>query len=140
MSPPADPAAPSLARSIRDAMWSLTPSGRPRPVVEARDVAAELIAALGHGRPIAGFDMGSAVVIAGRMAEPRVWVRADGRTWTLTTIEAATVALRIRIAAFRAADLLADAFNRAIVEAEGRMDRLHSPFPEGLAPRIEDGE
>lgn len=134
---------PTLAQSVRDAMLGLFSRSAERPATDtsapgendAHDVVGELIAALGHGRPIVGFDMGATVLVSGRMVEPRIWVRADGRTWTLTLLEAGTAALRIRIAAFRAADLLADAFCRAMVRAERRMDEIHA-----VGPRFEDGE
>lgn len=111
---------PTVAEQVRDALWAAAPR---EPAGGTDDPVEQLIDALSTGRP-RGFDMGVAVVVTGEAIEPRVWVRADGRTWSLTTLEAMAGAIRFRLAAFRAADRIADALAHAVRLAERRMDEL----------------
>lgn len=99
---------------------------------------AEIIAAL-RATPLLGFGMswflsspgagmreraGDADADAGD-ARPYVAVRADGRRWVLTTIEAACLALSLRLTPrFRGRDLFADALGAAVREAEDRLTAL----------------
>lgn len=142
MSPPIDTAADahavrpaaSLAATICAAMLAVERRlgfGRPQTAAPAETPTAldDLIAALSRGFRPDGFGMGGTVVVSGPFLEPRVWVRADGRFWSLTTIEAGVAAIRCRVEGFRAGPRLADAFNYAVVCAERRMDELNGQSP-----------
>ncbi len=147
MSPPIDTAAdahvvrpaaslapPSLARSICDAMRAVERRlgfGRLQAAAAPDTPTAldDLIAALSRGFRPDGFGMGGMVVVSGPFLEPRVWVRADGRFWSLTTVEAGVAAIRCRVEGFRAGSRLADAFNIAVRVAERRMDELNAVSP-----------
>lgn len=80
------------------------------------------------------FDIDSTVVISGAEIQPMVIVRMDGRAWTLPSFEAAMLALRIRLSPnLRAADLFADAFCLASVQAENKLAQLHD-WSAGVRP------
>lgn len=97
---------------------------------------AEIIAAL-RATPLLGFGMswflsspgagmreGGGDAVADD-ARPYVAVRTDGRRWVLTTIEAACLALSLRLTPrFRARDLFADALGAAVRESEARLSDL----------------
>ena len=95
--------------------------------------ADEILLALRTG-PARTFDLTSAVVIVGAVMTPTVVVRMDGRSWTLPSLEAALLALRTRLEpGLRAADLFADAFCLASVQAEGKLAALHD-WSAGVRP------
>lgn len=141
MAPPPTPSAASAA-----------PSASPTPFPDATGVQhafnlplidsgfgahAEVVAALRDG-PLRGFDMGATAVVGETSIEGRVWLRADGQLWTLTTLDASLLALLVRMERFRAADLLADALVRASIDAERRVDAIHRWS--GRIRPTEDGE
>lgn len=91
---------------------------------------AEIIAAL-RATPLQGFGMSwlldRELMDAGGVSDiqPYVALRAGGRRWILTTIEAACLALSLRLAPrFRARDLFADALGAAVRESEARLTAL----------------
>jgi hypothetical protein len=87
-----------------------------------------------HGGPARSFDLDTTVVVTGSAIEPRVVVRMDGSIWILPTLEAALLALRIRLEpGLRAADLFADAFALASRQAEARLAALHD-WSAGVRP------
>lgn len=93
---------------------------------DAYDIAGdEILQALLTGAART-FDIDSTVVISGTEIRPMVIVRMDGRAWTLPSFEAALLALRMRLLpGLRAADLFADAFCLASVQAEEKLADLH---------------
>lgn len=124
-----------FAAAVAAAMSGKAPM--PRPVDPRRDPAAgddspldDLVGALSARLRPEGFDMGATVVVSGRMIEPRVWVRANGRTWTLTTIEAGVAAIRCRLEApALIGSRLAEALSQAVRLAEQKLERLHAASP-----------
>lgn len=101
-----------------------------RAEVERDEPLDALVAVLSSPFRPEGFAMGATVVVTGRMVEPRVWVRAQGRTWALTTVEAGVAAIRCRIEApALIGQRLAEAFNHAVRLAERRMDALNAASP-----------
>ncbi len=109
-----------------------------RPLVDTGfDSHTEVITAL-RGGPLVGFDMGSTAIVGAAGIEGRVWVRADGRTWSISCLDASLLALLVRIEAFRASDLLADALVRASIEAEHKVEAIHRWS--GRVGPTEDGE
>lgn len=141
MSPPIE--------NARASRLNLDPSGHPkssrdghqalnRPLVDTGlESHAEVIAALRDG-PLVRFDMGSTAIVGPGGVEGRVWIRADGRTWSISCLDASLLALLVRIEAFRAADLLADALVQASIEAEHKVDAIHRWS--GRVRPTEDGE
>lgn len=103
-------------------------------VLDAYDLAGDqIIQALLTG-PARSFDIDATVVISGAVMTPTVIVRMDGRSWTLPSLEAALLALRIRLEpGLRAADLFADAFGLASRRAEARLTALHD-WSAGVRP------
>ena len=101
---------------------------------DAYDIAGdEILQALLTGAART-FDIDSSVVISGADIRPMVIVRMDGRAWTLPSFEAALLALRIRLSPdLRAADLFADAFCLASVQAENKLAGLHD-WSTGVRP------
>jgi len=101
-------------------------AARVRDVRDSReqDLFADIIRALKTG-PLVGFDMGSTAVVGAAGVEGRVWIRADGRVFTLTTLDASLLALLVRIDAMRGADLFADALVRGSIDAERRVEAIH---------------
>lgn len=112
------------------------------PEPRGDDVFAQIRHALA-ATPLLGFDMGSTAVVGQTGIEGRVWVRAgltaqaaavrDGRdsgprtrTWTLTTLDAATFAIVMRCDAMRGASMFADAFALAAQDAERRVEAVHA--------------
>lgn len=118
--------APSRAHAVRPAI--LAPSD---------PVFAEIIAAL-SATPLLGFDMGATVIVGDAGVEGRVWVRANGQTWTLTSLDASLIALMLRLEPFRAAGMFADAFVQASLQAERRVAAVHEWS--GRIRPTEDGE
>ena len=109
-----------------------------RPLVDTGfESHAEIIAALRDG-PLIRFDMGSTAIVGPGGVEGRVWIRADGRTWCMSCLDASLLALLVRIEAFRAAGLLADALVRASIEAEHKVEAIHRWS--GRVLPTEDGE
>lgn len=90
-----------------------------------QDVFAQIRHALAVS-PLIGFDMGTTAVIEDGAVAGRVWVRAGGKTWTLTTLDAATFAIVMRCDAMRGAAMFADAFALAAQDAERRVDAIHA--------------
>ena len=88
------------------------------PFAQIRDTRA--------AHPLQGFDMGTTAVIAGSMIEGRVWVRANGKTWTLSVLDAATLALVMRCDDMRGAEAFAAAFARGAEVASRKVDELHT--------------
>lgn len=89
------------------------------------DVFAQIRHALA-ATPLIGFDMGSAAVVGDAGIEGRVWIRANGQTWTLTVLDAATFAIVMRVDDMRGAAMLADAFALAAQDAERRVAAIHA--------------
>lgn len=108
------------------------------PILTPSDPVFEEIVAALWKTPLLGFDMGSAVVVGAAGVEGRVWVRANGRTWTLGSLDASLLALLIRLEPRRGSDLFADAFARASLEAEKRVAAVHAWS--GRVRPTEDGE
>lgn len=118
--------------------------GRTRPifvpaVIDDYDRAGDdIIHGLLNG-PLRSFDLAATVLISGAVIEPRVVVRMDGRTISLPSLEAALLALRIRLepgpcgGRMRGADLFADAFALASRQAEAKLARLHD-WSAGVRP------
>lgn len=98
--------------------------------VSDRPVAAEIADLLRHGRA-ATFALDAAVVIEGRGIAGRVILRMNDRdgaahVFSLRTIEAAVAAILLRLEPdLPVADLVADALQRAIADAERRLDAVH---------------
>lgn len=87
-------------------------------------MVTRIIAALSQ-RPIADFALNSAVVIEGEAARGVVRLRMNGQAWRLETIEAAMVAIHLRLTPdLRGRDLFADALALASREAEQKVDGL----------------
>lgn len=156
---PQEPAQPETAHAVRRVVAIERRQGRPlqgRPPLTTLFAAAVAAAMAGRGAPAParppvedvhapvddlvralsvrlrpeGFDMGATVVVSGRMIEPRVWVRANGRTWTLTTVEAGVAAIRCRLEAPALIGArLAEALNQAVRLAEQKLERLHAASP-----------
>lgn len=101
---------------------------------DAGDQAAdEIITALVAGG-MRDFHLDTAAVITGAIIEGRVRVRMDGRIWSVPTLETALLALRIRLEpGLRAADLFADAFALASIEAEAKVAAVHD-WSAGIRP------
>ncbi len=118
---------PSIAGQIRDALRAADQGqARRREADEATDVHTEIIAALTHG-PIRAFDLGSTVMVTAAGVEGRVWLRADGRTWSLALVDAAVLALLLRLeAGLRCGPLVADACGLAIRQASAKVDAIHA--------------
>ena len=84
----------------------------------------QVIGAL-RDRPMRDFALASLVQIDERGPRGMVVVRIDGSSWTLDTVEAACLAIAVRLApGLRGADLFADAFALASREAEQKLDGL----------------
>ena len=98
---------------------------------------SDIVTALRDG-PLAGFDMGATAIVGPAGVEGRVWLRADGRTYSLTTLDASLVALLLRLEAFRAADTIADALITAATNAEGKVEAIHRWS--GRVRPVDDGE
>lgn len=118
--------APSPAHAVRPALLHPTDP-----------VFAEIITAL-SATPLLGFDMGATVIVGDAGIEGRVWVRANGQTWTLTSLDASLIALLVRLEPFRCAEMFADAFVQASLEAERRVAAVHAWS--GRIRPTEDGE
>ncbi|MCA0366781.1 MAG: hypothetical protein LCH57_01795 [Proteobacteria bacterium] len=96
------------------------------PPGDIHDQAADDIVAALVGGAMRDFDLACAVVVADGDVQGRVVVRMDGRAWTLPSLEAAVLALRIRLEpGLRGADLFADAFALASRSAEAKVDAVH---------------
>ncbi|WP_201463686.1 hypothetical protein [Brevundimonas aurantiaca] len=101
---------------------------------DAHDLAADQIIQALHQGPARSFDIDGTVVITGSVMQPIVVVRMDGQSWSLPTLEAALLALRIRLEPnLRAADLFADVFTLAGRKAEDRLTALHD-WSAGVRP------
>lgn len=96
-----------------------------RPAPASDDVFARIRHALAVS-PLLGFDMGSAAIIDDGQIAGRVWVRAGGQTFTLTTLDAATFAIVMRCDDMRGAAMFADAFALAAQDAERRVEAVHA--------------
>ncbi|RYG07797.1 MAG: hypothetical protein EON96_20975 [Caulobacteraceae bacterium] len=73
----------------------------------------------------ADFDMGATAVVSGPMIEGRVWVRTTDGTFTLSTVDAAVIALHIHLLPdMPAADRFADAFNLCATHAVDKVGAL----------------
>lgn len=104
------------------------------------DVAGEIVLALRDG-PMQSFHLATAAVVGGAGVEGRVVLRMRGETWSLAPIEAALVAILLRLEPLlRGADLFADAFCLASREAEAKVDAVHA-WSRRIRPTedIEDG-
>lgn len=87
-------------------------------------------------RPIRDFALGHAVMIEDGRPMGVIRLRMDGRVWRLSTIDAALLAIHLRLTPdLRGRDLFADALSLASREAEQRIDTLNR-F--GVAVSLED--
>ena len=119
--------------SVSDAHAVRSPVFVPDAQSAYDDAGDEILAALLTGAART-FDIDSTVVISGAEIRPMVFVRMNGRAWTLPSFEAAMLALRIRLSPdLRAADLFADAFCLASIQAENKLAQLHD-WSAGVRP------
>lgn len=119
--------------SVSDANGVRPASSPDLALSDCDDAGDEILLALRTGAART-FDLTSAVVIVGGVMTPTVVIRMDGRSWTLPSLEAALLALRTRLEpGLRAADLFADAFRLASVQAEGKLAALHD-WSAGVRP------
>ena len=142
------------AARLREPSDSGKQPARPAILAPSDPIFAEIIAAL-SATPLLGFDMGATVIVGDAGVEGRVWVRANvpaqaasgraasdsrprSKTWTLTSLDASLIALLIRLQAFRGAEMFADAFVQASLQAERRVTAVHAWS--GQIRPTEDGE
>lgn len=105
------PAVPCMAQDVRDDPRDLVPS--------------EIIDAL-TARAVRVFDLRTAAVIGHAGVEGRIRVRIDDARWSLSPLEASLVAVLLRLGMGLAhADLFADAFCRAAIQAENKVEAVH---------------
>lgn len=96
----------------------------------------QITRALMH-RPCRDFALNSAVEIEGGLARGVVRLRMHGRAWRMETIEAAMVAIHLRLTPdLRGRDLFADGLCAASREAEQKVDSLRRY---GVAVAVTEG-
>lgn len=128
----------TVARQVADALRAQDEAADLTGLADSRLLALQdqVIRAL-RERPMRGFALDSLVQIDDRGPRGVVVLRIDGSSWTLDTVEAACLAIAVRLAPdLRSADLFADAFALASREAEQKLEGLRR-F--GVAVRTAEG-
>lgn len=100
------------------------------PQPASADQPSDIIAVL-KARGLRSFDVRTTAFVSAAGAEARVVLRTGGligpRVWTLAPLEAAVLAILLRLEPdLRAADLFAAALSAAVIEGEARLSAIHA--------------